>query len=521
MKSLAYLMLATWKNTLKETLHRPSRLILVAIIVGFTAISFISNTRIQVNIGTLRDAAELRAMVLLLYCATFMMGSWRGLASGATFYSMADVRMLFPSPLAPKKILLYGLIRQAGTSLMLAFVLVYQYAWLHNLYGLSMPHLVLILLGFGLCFFCSQLTAMIIYSYTSPDEARQRRIKALLLIIAALFAAYLAYRAFRGDSLLAGAVDGADSLVMGLFPVGGWLKLAVGGMMAGSMADMAIGLSLTAGAVLLLLVMLLRSRSDFYEDVLQATEVSFTAITAKKEGRLVDQVPKNIKIGRVGIAKGFGPSVFFYKHMLENRRSRLLIFDNTTLIFMAITIGMALITREMGIVWIFAFSTYMQIFSVTTGRWVRELLLPYVYMIPSGAFKKLMGVCAESLLKTVAEAVVLYIPVGIIMGLTPLGIISCIAARIGFGLLFLAGNILIERVLGSLQSKVIILMLYFLIIMALCIPGVIVGVVIVMFLPDFGISAAFFSTFVWNALLSLLIIFLCRDILNVAELNNR
>ena len=68
-----------------------------------------------------RDPKELAAMVLVLYGFMFFLGSNNGFSSGASFYSMADVNLLFSCPISQKKILVYGLVRQLQTSCFWAF----------------------------------------------------------------------------------------------------------------------------------------------------------------------------------------------------------------------------------------------------------------------------------------------------------------------------------------------------------------------------------------------------------------
>jgi len=167
-------------------------------------------------------------------------------------------------------------------------------------------------------------------------------------------------------------------------------------------------------------------------------------------------------------------------------------------------------------------TTYMQIFSIATGRWIKELLLPYIYMIPEPSFKKLINVLKENTLKIVVEAILLFIIIGFIVKAPISDIVFCIIARIGFGILLMSGNILIERILGSLTSKVLIMFLYFIIIILLAAPGFIIGFILSFSIySNINLTVILGSTFIWNVLASSIIIYLCRDILNYAELNNR
>ena len=143
-------------------------------------------------------------------------------------------------------------------------------------------------------------------------------------------------------------------------------------------------------------------------------------------------------------------------------------------------------------------------------------------MVPESPFRKLLGICRESVLKVCVEAAVLFIPIGLILGLSVFEILACIAARIGFGVLFIAGNILIERVLGSMVSKTLIVFLYFIIMILIAAPGIVLGVGAALLFPAGGaVVLPMLSMFVWNTLAAVLIVYLCRNILDYAELNNR
>ena len=58
-------------------------------------------------------------------------------------------------PLSPKGILIYGLVRQMGVTLLTGCFLVFQYGWLHTLYGISLGDLLLVLL----CYACLLYTS--------------------------------------------------------------------------------------------------------------------------------------------------------------------------------------------------------------------------------------------------------------------------------------------------------------------------------------------------------------------------
>ena len=114
---------------------------------------------------------------------------------------------------------------------------------------------------------------------------------------------------------------------------------------------------------------------------METAETAQSAITAQKEGQLNEVVPKNVKVGKTGLGKGWGASAIFYKHKVENRRSGVFFFSNMSLLFAAIIIVASVFMKDTGLVGIFAFATYMQLFTVALGRFNRELIKPYIYLI--------------------------------------------------------------------------------------------------------------------------------------------
>ena len=75
-----------------------------------------------------------------------------------------------------------------------------------------------------------------------------------------------------------------------------------------------------------------------------------TRSAAAKEGRVTETGPKKLKLGRTGLGGGQGASVFWYKHRVENRRSRAFILSGADLIFVIASIGFGFFMRGEGIV---------------------------------------------------------------------------------------------------------------------------------------------------------------------------
>ena len=407
-------------------------------------------------------------------------------------------------------------------------------------------HIVFIVLGYGCSLFLGQVCAMAAYIRTSGNDNARRMVKYCVYILTLAFAAGLVWRLIPVLAGMAGASEeelllsasgmpaaftaGAEYLsTIGIFfPVSGWSAGLVGNLFTKDYFTAGICALLMIVGFGIALLLVVKNKNNYYEDVLQTAEVAQSAIVAKREGQPAEVMPKKVRVGKTGLGKGKGSSALFYKHLLENRRSGVLLFSKMSIIFMLVVIGCAILysflfadeeDNTAAFVAVFTMSTYMQMFSESLGRFNWEISKPYIYLIPEPSFKKLLFATAETLMADCVEAVVIYVPVALLLGLGPVEMVLCILARISFSLLFTSGNILVERVFGTVRSKGLILFFYFVALMLLAVPGIALGVVLLGLFP--GAIGMLLGMLVCNVPVALLVTFLCRNLLQYAELNGK
>ena len=539
MKSpLIYLTAVKLKNQIKDFVNKPAKLIYVLFLAAMLGlVAFSGNVQDEeMFLGGHRPLSDLTAILVLFYTFMFLMIFLTGSASNTPMFTLSDVTLLFPSPLSPNKILFYGLCRQLGISLLLGFFLLFQYSWLHGLFGLSYGGLLLIVAGYAAVLFLAQLCAMAVYTRTSGNERAQKLVKrgSVVLTAAYLLCAVLACQDalvsvfFRGEghfAALSALSDFFSTLPGLLFPVSGWAAGMVGSLLQGNTALVWLFLALTALLIVVLVLLIVKNKSNYYEDVLQTAETAQSAVTAKKEGMLQEGLPKHVKVGKIGLGKGWGASTIYYKHKVENRRSGVFFLSNISLLFVVIIIVASVGLRfmeEASLVAVFSMATYMQLFSTALGRFNKELSKPYLYLIPEPPLKKMLYALKERLMTDSIEALLIFIPVSLILGLSPLDCVLCILGRLSFALLFTAGNIVVERVFGTVSSKVLVFFFYFLVLILMMLPGILLGVLLMALLPVLPeILTMFLGMGVGNVVLALLALFLCRNLLQYAELNNQ
>ncbi len=541
--ALGYLTFTKLKNQIKDLLRSPAKLIYVVVMAAVLALSVMGRSGQELEEPM--ALYNLTAIMTLFYGFMFLMILATGGNSAKTpMFTLSDVTLLFPAPLRPNRVLAYGLMRQLGLSLVMALVLVFQYGWLKVLFDITWVHMALIIAGFALCIFLAAFCSMAVYVYTSGKENAGTVLRSCVIGLTVLYLLWMAWSCRDALlPLLSGSKDytaalescaGFLSRFPGLlFPAAGWAAGIVGGILTGDTAMVLISAALCVALVVVLLVLVITCKNNYYEDVLETAELAQSNVTAQKEGKVNEVVPKNVKVGKTGLHKGWGASALYYKHRIENRRSGVFFLSNMSLIFVAIVLLMSFFMRAAmegdataALIACFAMGTYMQIFSEALGRFNRELIKPYIYLMPEPPLKKLLYAVKETLISDVFEAIVLFVPVGLIVGAGPLDIVFCVIARVSFALLFTAGNILVERVFGTVSSKTLVMFFYIVVLLLMVLPGVAAGAALMAVLSSavseaLGLAGLFLGMAAVNVGISVLVMYLCRNLLQYAELNNR
>jgi len=520
-KGIIYLWRTTLKNRIKDLKNHPGKLIGYIILIALMVFVFITSAKTSnnVDVNNLSPIAELGAIIYALFMFLFTTQIIQGLSSGATFFKMSDVNLLFVSPISSKKVLIYGLIRQLGTSLFISIFILFQAGVLKQRYGVNPLGVIVIFLGYFMLVFISSIISMAIYSITSGDDGKKKAVKILIYLLVLPLIISILFNIKEGGRGIGAIVNGINVSYLEFIPFVGWIKGVIYGILIGETSNALMYILATLIGVVLTIFILMKSKNEYYEDVLQATETMHKRVEDAKEGRIVEvKDTKKIKLKNVGINKGRGASVFFFKHMLENRRAGKFFLDNTTLIQIVVVVIFTLTMKDIGsIMATFAMATYIQLFMTFAGRWVRELKMHYVYLIPESPLKKLLYIVSENLIKCFVDGIILFVIAGIILGSSPIEILVCIISRLGFGMLFIAGDVLSQKIFKQVTGKGLLMFLTILALIIIALPGII-GSVIVAIIFDIG-TISIIITFAWNMFISFIIIWLCKNILNNIEQN--
>lgn len=535
MNSLVFMMRKTVKNILRDLVNHPAKLVaylLLAIIFLFAVFSSVILPDSGDELQKLADQRILRAVFLglmMLFSVTGALGGMNQNNSGNGFFRMADVNFLFGAPVSPRQILVFALLRSTASTLLLSIFILCYAPMLHQDFGLSTVHTVLLMGGYLVTLLIGQLLSLFGYVVTSGSARRTKLWRGGVIALTALFAAGILLAAAQMENglcvenLLAALCSKAGEW----FPFAGWVTGAVFGVLAGNTAAAALYAALTVLGFGGIVAGFLLLQPDYYEDVLESAEKNFAVRQAQKSGQLLEAGGRTPHVSRrsMGIGRGRGASAFFFKQVKETgRRSRIPFVDIFTLVMLAIMILMPKVMQggEDGMSAEIAFGSatvaciYLQFFSSSMGAWGRELTKPYLYMVPASPLAKLLWGSALSLLKPAVDAAVIFTVAGLAGNARPMVVVLCALTYVSFGVLFTAGNILSQRLLGQMANKGMFILLYVLMLGVLLLPGVIVGIVLTVAL-ELSVSWMLVSVIVWNFIVSVLIYLLCRATLHSME----
>lgn len=523
MNSLFYLLRKSAKNTFKELLRKPARLVMyilvLVVIAGMILLSVFTRETTDTRLPLFWLEGAVLALGALLTVTTVMQGT----STGSSFFEMNDVNILFVSPLSPRKILLYGIIKLMKTSLFAGFFILFQTQTIGSNFGVGFGGVMVVFAAFALCVSVLTVGSLLIYNVSNGRPERKRMVKILALVMFTPLLAMLFKGLVGGDGPVA-ALEYAlgSSPALYFVPVAGWVAKGVGLLLSGRLLEGLLMFGLTAATGAAMTLRLIFGRVDYYEDVLCATETAFQKKRALQEGniRAVTATPKRVKVRATGIG-GAGASALCRKHLREAFRERRLGFFGIQSLFL---LGIALLSAafmpgEVGFLPIPLFLMWFQVFMIGTGHGIKELYSHYIFMIPEPSFRKLLWNNAEMMVKTALEGAVYFIASGALMGAS-VPVIACAwLAYVLFTLYLLGINFVSIRWTGGKANAGLLVFLYMMAVMILMVPGAIpAGIVGVLIGGNAGIAVGLLILSGWELLLAAVAFLTAQGILHNCDM---
>ncbi len=522
MSSLIFLLTRSAKNRLLELWRKPAKLALWILVIAMIGGIFILSMFNRPSADSTLDIVWLKGSLFLLILLFVVIAIQKGLSNGDVIFDMNDVNFLFISPVNPRLILMYGIVRMAKTAFLAGFFILFQSNSLSRGFGVGFDAVLLVLLGFILAVSLLQILSLLIYILTNGQPGRKLAVRLIAVAAFLPLIAYIGVQFIRTGDPLVALENTLRSSLTAWTPVAGWASEGVVALISGDMGSgfLFFGLLVLTGALLILYIAL--SNPDYYEDVLVATETAFEKKRVLAEGQINAEASsaKKVKVSKTGIG-GHGPSAIFYKHLRESfRANRLGLWGLPSVIIVAGAALMALFLRgeDGGILVLLQVLMWMQIFMIGTGRGLKELYMHYIYLIPENPFHKIVWSNLEIAFKVLVESLAVFCIAGLIMGEPILLILAAISVYTLFSFLLLGINYLSLRWIGADISAGVLVFIYTIAVIVIMLPGLIPAIVIGSMFGEIGVLIGHGILALWELIAALGCFALSKGVLHRCDM---
>lgn len=477
MKPLFFILRKSFKNYIKDLKHKPAALI--GYIIGLVFIILMIVLSIKTPSGNVRSGSEETFGAIISGVLIFMMytGIKQGISRGSTFFRFADVNLVFTAPISPKKVLVYGVIKQFTNILFMMLFLLLQIPNLKNFYNIKSYGVFIILIGAFVLIFSMSVFGVLIYSITSKSKKRRRVaekiLNGVLIVLGIGFLSVL----FQVKDVKKAVLLILNGEYFYNIPFLGWFKQFFIAALIGVTKEFYVSIGLIAVFLVIIIIILYKLNTDYYEDVLAATEFKEEFIKVKKQGR-AGYTGKTGKLRKAKQTyKGSGAKAIFYRHLLEYKKAGYFFLNRTSLIMFISGIGFGYFFKHRSIDSILYFSVYMLFLFSNQGKWVQELSKPYIYLIPASSESKVFYATLADNIKNVIDGLILFTAAGIILKANIVSIVLCALVFMTFGSLFIYADVLSRKLFGGTHSRNLEFFIKFFVIIVAILPGFIVSIV--------------------------------------------
>lgn len=435
MGAIGYLYRRTLANRIKMAMHKPVTYFYIALVLIY--MTFVPNSlKILTEQGGI-DTPGGMAGVLTVFAFWVIPGSLIAYAKRkGLVYRNSDIHFMFPSPVSPKRVLLYAHLKALPMQMLINLLIIVCGAVLFHIPGWKLV----------IYFFFSMVvenvlegSIMLLLYGTEKLEEKQRRwfIRAAYGLVGILVIIGFGFY-FREGMSFQTVVHFLHSDAVQLVPVIGWYIAVIHLLFTGATTVNIIGTALYLCLLLAAVTAALRMKCTgaYYEDAIRFAEDYEELLANRRQGGTGVRLGKKQKFGKASVQwRGKGAKAIFYRQLLEYKKNRFFIFDISTAFALAAGIIIPwLYVREGGFgelspIVIPAVSAYLIfIFTTLNGKWAKELKSPYTYMLPDSAFSKLVNATAIQLIQGLINGLLITAPGAIVMEMHPLTALLCVLA---------------------------------------------------------------------------------------------
>ena len=298
----------------------------------------------ELEFSTVLEIAEVAISVIFIFFMFFaVFGADK---SGSAIFTLADVNLLFPSPMRPQSVLLFKLMTQILLSVFVSVYFLYQIPSLASV-GFNTLSIVMIFIAWIMMLAYQKLINILIYTVCSTRP----RVKGYLRPVTFAAVGALCLVCFLifvniGDPIQSCKVM-FTSPATDYIPLYGWIKGLVISAAEGKIAVCLVYLILLLFGSAALAYFVWHLKADFFEEAMQKSEETAEKLEAMRGAAMAKKKKERPdKIRRDGFSHGSGADVFFHKTFYNRKRfSHLGFFTKTSELYLLIAVSMSLLMR--------------------------------------------------------------------------------------------------------------------------------------------------------------------------------
>lgn len=527
MKALTYLLKTTTKNYFKRLKEKPQKAVGPIFILFIFVMMFLpgkkSNaTSISIDIFV--------SLFLLFTIIVFLFSLYSGTKSVDSKFSMSDVNLIFVSPIKPQTVMLYGVIKKIALELLTSFYILYQIPNVLRNFKVPVINEVLLVLSYIVfqlvfCNVIKLLTFALNTKYKDFGDIIRGIIKAIILFVVTITIFIIVKGKFISFNKALITHITYDSWVK-YIPVFGWMKEIALQTIKGITLSYAVYNLLMFALSGVLLYIIYNMELDFYEDMLSNAEVNERVVQAKSgknvsgEGK-TPGIFKPIRQMPLKLEGVFGAKVLFFKHMNEYKKRSFIFFINTySLILLVASVILGIFAKGMPIKAIFLIASGLLFFTAGFGGKIyTEIYNQFIFLIPDTPLQKLFYGIISSLIKTFSDAILLFLPFGILARVSIIEVILCIICYVVLGGMLSYSGLFAFRIAEFLgftgpMSQGLLFMFFQLL---LIVPAVLIVLLLTAAFAKFAGLAIYFGLIAYGLGAGLIFSFGCVGILNDME----
>lgn len=421
------------KNNLLLILRNPLRLIPYAVLVGYFFFIYSMRMKRRDEDGLSDQIPEFDVHglpqvdfalqnivggITVLALGFLIYQLYRATKKNVSFFKMADVNLLFPSPVKPENLLIYymgrSILPALGGSLLF---IIYGASQMADKIDLSASNILFLMLGFSLFFFMISPLRFLIYTLHTKYGVMDY-IKNGVIVLAILLGAMILIPGLMAEKFWQGMFSWISSSWFDFFPIVGWSRGIMSFLAHGNwiLSLAFVGLYVVGYFVVLRLV--LDSAGYYYEDVLEATksnEEQQQKAKGKKEvseGNFSFNSKKQLALPDFGI----GAKAFYWRSYVHSSRQDFHpLFGIYSLVMVILGVVFAVLSNfdwfshKILNVYILILIGFYFLAGISRAS-IGDLRKPYFFLIPASWSSKLWNIIKLDLIQITLFAIVLIIP---------------------------------------------------------------------------------------------------------------